>query len=169
MILRWYKTCLLEGRSPLRLPEIQYPVGSPLGNFSPLYFQGLLYLPLSAVIPNDVLCYNALWFTEFVLAGMGTFALAWHVLRDFIIPQVVGREFADASGFAAVVAGLRGHSMAKAGLETSCWPQSPIVSSHHTSIDDVRNRKNHVWRFWRTQDTAAATMISVPTMGITQS
>jgi hypothetical protein len=82
MILRWYKTCLLEGRDPLLLPGIQYPLGSPLGNTSPLYLQGLLYLPLSAIVPNDVACYNVLWFAEFLLAGMGAFALAWHVVRD---------------------------------------------------------------------------------------
>src|SRR6476661_753279 len=40
-IMRWYRTCLLEGRSLVLCPEIQYPIGAPLGNFSSLHFQSL--------------------------------------------------------------------------------------------------------------------------------
>ncbi len=81
-VMRWYKTCLLEGRSPLRCPELQYPVGAPIGNFSPLHLQSLLYLPLSAITTNDILCFNLIWWAGFLFTGMGTFALAWHVVRD---------------------------------------------------------------------------------------
>src|SRR4051794_38795674 len=49
-IMRWYKACLLEGRSPVLCPELQYPVGAPLGNFSPLHFQALLYIPISIIV-----------------------------------------------------------------------------------------------------------------------
>ena len=56
--MRWYKACLLEGRSPLFCSELQYPVGVPLGNFSPLHVQSVLYLAFSSVIANDCLCYN---------------------------------------------------------------------------------------------------------------
>jgi o-succinylbenzoate synthase len=45
---------------------------------------------------------------------------AWHVLRDFIAPAVRGRELA-AAGFPALVKHVRGHNMAKAGLETALW------------------------------------------------
>ena len=58
----------------------QYPVGAPLGNFSPLHFQTLLYLPLSFVLANDVLCYNIVWMTGLLLTGLGTSLLAWHLL-----------------------------------------------------------------------------------------
>jgi hypothetical protein len=81
-IMRWYKTCLLEGRSVFLCPELQYPVGAPLGNFSPLHFQSLLYVPLSCIIANDALCYNILWMTGLLLTGLGTSLLAWHVLSD---------------------------------------------------------------------------------------
>jgi hypothetical protein len=80
--MRWYKTCLLEGRSIVLCPEIQYPTGAPLGCFSPLHFQGLLYIPLSLLIANDVLCFNLLWMLGMVTTGLGTFLLAWHVARD---------------------------------------------------------------------------------------
>ena len=32
-IMRWYKTCLLEGRSPTLCPNLQYPVGAAFGSF----------------------------------------------------------------------------------------------------------------------------------------
>ena len=80
--MRWYRACLLEGRSLVLCPEIQYPTGVPLGCFSPLHFQALLYIPLSFVIKNDVLCYNLLWLFGFVSTGLGTFLLTWRVVRD---------------------------------------------------------------------------------------
>ena len=45
--MRWYKSCLMESRNPFYCPEIQYPVGVPLGYFSPLLLQSLQYLILS--------------------------------------------------------------------------------------------------------------------------
>jgi hypothetical protein len=81
-ILRWYKTCLLEGRSFFLCPEIQYPIGGPLGNFSSLHLQALLYIPLSLLIANDALCYNVVWLTGLLMTGLGTFLLGWYVLRD---------------------------------------------------------------------------------------
>jgi O-succinylbenzoate synthase len=46
---------------------------------------------------------------------------AWHVLRDFVIPRAIGKEIAQAGDFGALVRDLRGHNMAKAGLETALW------------------------------------------------
>ncbi len=81
-VMRWYRTCLLEGRSPVFSPEIQHPLGAPLGHFSPLHLQSLLYLPLSIFIKNDILCYNIIWFFAFLYTGFSVFILAWTVLRD---------------------------------------------------------------------------------------
>jgi O-succinylbenzoate synthase len=50
-----------------------------------------------------------------------TWETAWHVLRDFIIPHVVGKEIAGAAEFDGFVGGIRGHKMAKAGLESALW------------------------------------------------
>jgi hypothetical protein len=105
-ILRWYKTCLLEGRSPVLCPELQYPTGAPLGNFSPLQFQALLFIPLSLALGSDVLCYNLIWLFGILFTGMGTFLLAWHVLRD--------RRCAAFAGMLAMLSGpmmmhARGH------------------------------------------------------------
>jgi hypothetical protein len=81
-IMRWYRACALEGRWPTFCPEIQYPVGAPLGNFSPLYLQSALFIPLSILVHNDVFAYNILWMAGFVFTGIGTFALIWQVLRS---------------------------------------------------------------------------------------
>src|SRR5437870_4339553 len=62
-----------------------------------------------------------------VTAGEGPFyshetsETAWHVLRDFIIPNAIGKEIDDARGFAPFATGIRGHNMAKGGLETALW------------------------------------------------
>lgn len=81
-VMRWAKSCLLQGRAPFVCPEVQYPVGASLGNFSPMHLQSLLYVPLSFFIFNDVLIYNILWILGFLGTGLGTFALAWRLLRD---------------------------------------------------------------------------------------
>jgi o-succinylbenzoate synthase len=46
---------------------------------------------------------------------------AWHVLRDFLAPAVQGRELAAAAEFDGLVRRVRGHNMAKAGLEMALW------------------------------------------------
>ena len=81
-IMRWYRTCLLEGRSIVLCPEIQYPTGAPLGCFSPLQFQSLLFIPLSLALKNDVLCYNLVWLFGILFTGIGTFLLIWPTVRD---------------------------------------------------------------------------------------
>jgi O-succinylbenzoate synthase len=62
-----------------------------------------------------------------VTAGEGPFyshettETAWHVLRDFIIPNAIGKEIENPASAAAFSRGIRGHNMAKAGLETALW------------------------------------------------
>ncbi len=80
-IFRWYRSCLIEGRSPLFCPDIQLPVGAPLGLFTPLQLQSLAYLGLSCLTGNDILIYNVILFGEFLFTGMATFALAWYLTR----------------------------------------------------------------------------------------
>jgi hypothetical protein len=107
-VMRWYKTCLLEGRSVVFCPEIQYPAGSPFGNFSPLHAQTLLYLPLYFVLHNDALCFNLIWTFGLLLTGLGTSLLVWRVVGD--------RPCAAFGGLAAMLSApllchaQRGHS-----------------------------------------------------------
>jgi len=50
-----------------------------------------------------------------------TWETAWHILRAYIIPAVIGKEIQDPGDFRSFVQGIRGHNMAKAGLETALW------------------------------------------------
>ena len=46
---------------------------------------------------------------------------AWHVLTEFILPTVVGRESADPADFLEPVHWIRGHRMAIASVEMAFW------------------------------------------------
>lgn len=88
--MRWYKSCLLEGKLPFYCPEIQYPVGAALGTLPPMHFQTLLFIPLSFVLSNDILCYNIIRTIAFLLTGLGTLMLIWQIVRDRWVATVGG-------------------------------------------------------------------------------
>ena len=46
---------------------------------------------------------------------------AWHILRDFLAPWTLKREWATPSALAERFRPIRGHNMAKAGLENALW------------------------------------------------
>jgi O-succinylbenzoate synthase len=46
---------------------------------------------------------------------------AWLILRDYAVPQVLGKELADANDVAPLTAHIRGHRMARGGLEAAIW------------------------------------------------
>jgi O-succinylbenzoate synthase len=48
-------------------------------------------------------------------------ASAWMILRDYAAPRVVGREFESAADVYPLTAHIRGHNMARGGLETAVW------------------------------------------------
>jgi O-succinylbenzoate synthase len=50
-----------------------------------------------------------------------TVGTAWYILREFIIPPLLGNDLGDALDFQARVAHIRGHRMAKAGFEMAVW------------------------------------------------
>ncbi len=50
-----------------------------------------------------------------------TVETAWHVIRDYLWPILRGREFGSASEIWELFAPVRGHNMAKGGLETAIW------------------------------------------------
>ena len=85
-----------------------------------------------------------------VTAGEGpwysheTYQTAWHILSDFVIPRIVGKEIPAASDFGTFVRGIRGHRMAQAGVETALWdleasienqPLWKLLGGTRTSID----------------------------------
>ncbi len=50
-----------------------------------------------------------------------TTGTGWHILKDFLVPLVLGREIGDAADYQQRVAGIRGHHLAKAGVEMALW------------------------------------------------
>jgi o-succinylbenzoate synthase len=48
-------------------------------------------------------------------------ASAWLVLRDYVAPCVLGRKLASAEDVAPLTAHIRGHLMARGGLEAAVW------------------------------------------------
>lgn len=50
-----------------------------------------------------------------------TVQTAWHILNDFLIPSLIGRNIETIDEAIASYAKVRGHMMAKAGLEAALW------------------------------------------------
>ena len=50
-----------------------------------------------------------------------TAGTAWHILKEFIVPMIIGRDIKTPTEFHSLVEGVRGHLMAKAGLEMVLW------------------------------------------------
>jgi O-succinylbenzoate synthase len=50
-----------------------------------------------------------------------TVGTAWHILQDFLVPAILEQELASAEELQKRVAFVRGHHMAKAGLEMALW------------------------------------------------
>ena len=50
-----------------------------------------------------------------------TSGTAWHILNDFILPAILGQDLQDPADFRRRVAHIKGHEMAKAGVELAVW------------------------------------------------
>lgn len=81
--------------------------------------------------------------------GPETVETAWHILRDFVYPAVAGREFGSAADVWQSLSAIRGHNMAKAGLEAAIWDaearqRDPALEAHwrHAGRDSL-------WRLHR--------------------
>lgn len=64
--------------------------------------------------------------SECVAAGDPSYAYetadtAWHVLTDFILPNIIGREADGPEDLLTPVSWIRGHGMAKAAVEMAGW------------------------------------------------
>lgn len=50
-----------------------------------------------------------------------TVPTAWHILKDFLIPSILGKDLASVEDAVKGYSNVRGHMMAKAGLEAALW------------------------------------------------
>ncbi len=46
---------------------------------------------------------------------------AWLILKNYVAPRVLGKDFAAADQVGSASAHIRGHKMARGGLEAACW------------------------------------------------
>jgi O-succinylbenzoate synthase len=46
---------------------------------------------------------------------------AWHIISDFIVPRLIGTDLNKAADAATLLSAIRGHQMAKAGVENALW------------------------------------------------
>jgi o-succinylbenzoate synthase len=46
---------------------------------------------------------------------------AWHIISDFVAPSLIGKTLAAASEVPGLINRIRGHQMAKAGVENAVW------------------------------------------------
>lgn len=67
---------------------------------------------------------------------------AWHVLTDFILPRIVGREARDPEDVLAPVSWIRGHGMARAAVEMAAWDLSARLEGVSLSehLGGIRDR-----------------------------
>ncbi len=45
----------------------------------------------------------------------------WHILKDFLVPRVLGRDWASIDDLIALFGPVKGNHFARAGLEMACW------------------------------------------------
>ncbi|MDQ0928960.1 o-succinylbenzoate synthase [Bacillus atrophaeus] len=64
---------------------------------------------------GEVSAFSSPWYTE------ETIQTCLHMLKDFFIPNVVGREFSHPSDVPDSLERFKGNRMAKAGLESAVW------------------------------------------------
>jgi O-succinylbenzoate synthase len=50
-----------------------------------------------------------------------TSTTAWHILRDYLVPAILGKDISEPQAMHGLVSHVRGHPMAKAGLEMALW------------------------------------------------
>ena len=46
---------------------------------------------------------------------------SWHMLESFLVPSVLGKDFADVAAFAAAYDHVKGNTFARAGIEIAAW------------------------------------------------
>jgi len=64
-----------------------------------------------------------------------TSGTAWHILQEFLIPQIINTDLLSAEDLQNRMAQVRGHQMAKAGLEMAYWDL--LGKSEDRSLQDL--------------------------------
>ena len=59
----------------------------------------------------------------------------WHILKDFLAPAVLGRDWSDIAELVRLFGPVKGNNFAKAGLEMACW--DALARSQSRSLADL--------------------------------
>ena len=76
---------------------------------------------LVEIIADGVSGWGEVTTTEAPFYNYETTDTAWHVISDFITPRLIGKQLRTAADMESLVSGIRGHQMAKAGVENALW------------------------------------------------
>jgi O-succinylbenzoate synthase len=64
-----------------------------------------------------------------------TVQTAWHILKDFLIPSIIGKDISNVDEVIKLNNRVRGHMMAKAGLEAALW--DAFAKSKNISLSKI--------------------------------
>jgi len=78
-------------------------------------------IPLVEVVADGLSGWGEITTIETPSYNSETTDTAWHIVSDFIAPAVVGRNLSSAAELPELLVGIRGHCMAKAGVENALW------------------------------------------------
>src|SRR5215471_2744930 len=78
-------------------------------------------IPLIEIVADGLRGWGEITTIETPSYNSETTDTAWHIISDFIAPAIVGRTMASATEFATLTERIRGHEMAKAGVENAIW------------------------------------------------
>jgi O-succinylbenzoate synthase len=103
----------------IRLREIQMQLKSPFEtSFGTVQNRRIL---LVEVITDGMSGWGEVTAGETPAYNAETTDTAWHVISDFIAPSLIGRSLTEASEFPGLMKQIRGHEMAKSGVENALW------------------------------------------------
>ncbi len=105
--------------SKITLREIHLPLIAPFQ--TSFGTTTLRRIPLVEVEADGVTGWGEVTAGEDPYYSYETVETAWHIIRDFLWPMLKGRDFSSASEIHDIFSHVRGHNMAKAGVETAIW------------------------------------------------
>lgn len=76
---------------------------------------------LVEVVADGVTGWGEVTTSEAPFYNYETTDTAWHIISDFIAPRLIAKELRAAAEMESLVSGIRGHQMAKAGVENALW------------------------------------------------
>jgi O-succinylbenzoate synthase len=76
---------------------------------------------LVEIVADGISGWGEVTTTEAPFYNNETTDTAWHIISDFITPRLIGKELKTAAEIESLVSGIRGHQMAKAGVENALW------------------------------------------------